>query len=284
MMMVKFSRFATMISVALVMAGLALAQAATVRGDHIAGTLAYAPQKDALYKSDDQALYRSADGGKQWTKVSLPPSRNDVRVTAVAVSPVAPGALYVAGRGVSVLKSIDAGKSWIRISEGLPSDDVIALAAHSTVADTVYAVLARGGIYRSEDGGKHWRMVDKGPQAQIRKLIHSDLEGSMQTGWLFAATDKGVFRSMDCFCGFRAAGDLPGSVSAITYDPKQPKELYAAVGRQVFSTTDGGENWHVAGSPGVDVEALAYSRPGGLYALRADGRVARSTDKGGRWE
>lgn len=275
-------RLATMVVAASLLAGLQIAPAAIAHADQIASALAYAPQTDTLYKSDGRALYRSDDGGKQWSRVPLP--ANSGRVTAIAVSPVGQGALYVAGRGVGVLKSVDAGNTWVPIGQGLPSDDVVALAAHSTSAETVYAVLRGKGIYRSEDGGQRWRMVDKGPEAQLHHLIHSGMEGSMQSGWLFAATDKGVYRAMDCFCGFRKAGTLPGPVSAVTYDPTQPKELYAATGKQVFATANGGEDWEPAGSPGGEVRALAHTRSGALYALLADGRVVRSTDKGRRWE
>jgi photosystem II stability/assembly factor-like uncharacterized protein len=270
--------------VAALVAGLQFAQAVTASADQIVHALAYAPQAEALYKTDGQGLYRSGSGGKEWTKVALPPPPKAGRVTAMAVSAVGQGALYVAGRGVGVLKSTDAGKSWVPIGQGLPSDDVIALAAHSSAADTVYAVLAGKGIYRSEDGGNRWRMVDKGPQAELRAFIHSGMEGSMQSGWLFAATDKGVYRAMDCFCGFRLAGTLPGPVSAVTFDPKQPKELYAAVGRDVFSTANGGEDWQAVASPAGEIGALVYSPSGVLYALLADGRVVRSTDKGRQWE
>lgn len=277
-------RLTAIVAVAALLAGILVAQAATAVAERGTGALAYAPQTGALYKSDGRALYRSDKSGKEWTKVPLPPSAKAGPVTAMAVSAVGQGALYVAGPGVGVLKSSDAGKSWVPIDEGLPSHDVIALAAHSTAADTVYAVLAGQGIYRSEDGGKRWRMVDKGPQGQLHHFIHSGMEGSMQSGWLFAATDNGVYRAMDCFCGFRVAGSLPGAVSAVTYDPKQPKELYAAVGKDVFSTANGGEEWQAAASPGGEISALAYSPSGVLYALLADGRVVRSSDKGRQWE
>jgi photosystem II stability/assembly factor-like uncharacterized protein len=148
----------------------------------------------------------------------------------------------------------------------------------------VYAVVAGQGIYRSENRGERWRNVDKGPRGQMRQLIHSGLEGSMQTGWLFAATDKGVYRAMDCFCGFRKAGNLPEAVAAVVHDPRQPKELFAVAGKQVFATADGGEQWQAAGSLGTEVRALAYSPSGVLYALLADGRVVRSKDKGRSWE
>jgi len=277
-------RLSSIVRTAALLAVVLVAQVASASAEPGAGALAYAPQTETLFKSDGQALYRSDSGGKEWAKVPLPPSAKAARVTAMAVSAVGQGALYVAGRGLGVLKSTDAGKNWVPIGQGLPRDDVIALSAHSSVADTVYAVLAGKGIYRTEDGGKRWRMVDKGPQAAMRSFIHSGMEGSMQSGWLFAATDKGVYRAMDCFCGFRLAGSLPGPVFAVTYDPKQPKELYAAVGKDVFITANGGEEWQKAASPGGDVGALAYSPTGVLYALLADGRVVHSKDKGKQWE
>lgn len=246
--------------------------------------MAYSQRTGALYKSDGRALYRSDDDGKQWRKVSLNPLPDGARITSVAVSAGVPEALYVAGPGLGVLKNADTGKSWIPIANGLPSRDVVALAAHSTAVETVYAMVTGRGIYRSEDGGARWRMVDKGPPARLRQFIHSNLAGSMQSGWIYAATDKGVYRAMDCFCGFRPAGTLPGSASAISYNPKQPTELYAAVGSQVFRTANGGESWQQAESPGGAVTALAHTPAGALYALLADGRVARSRNKGREWE
>src|SRR3546814_17764766 len=109
------------------------------------------------------------------------------------------------------------------------------------VPDTVYAVVAEQGIYRSEDGGAGWRMMEKGTEAEIQRIIHSNLEGSMQSGWLFAATDRGVYRTMDRFCGWRNAGDTRPVSSAIAYDPQQPMTLYAARGGQVVTTAHGGE-------------------------------------------
>lgn len=280
-------RLAGTVAAALVVAGLhvaAVGNGALAGSGDASGALAHAPQTAALYKSDGQALYRSADGGRRWTKLPLAGLPEDARITAVAVSAGAEGALHAAGPGAGVLKSVDAGKTWAPVGAGLPSRDVVAFAVHATLPDTLYAVIGGEGIYRSEDGGGSWHMVDKGPKAPIRRLIHADMEGSMQTGWLFAATDQGVYRAMDCFCGFRLAGGLSDAAAAIAYDPKQPAALYAAVGQQVLSTEDGGEAWRPAGSPGGEVRALAHAPTGELYALLADGRVMRSRDKGKQWE
>ena len=248
------------------------------------GALVYASQTGALYKSDGRALQRSDDGGGHWSDVSLPSSAKNGQLSSLAAAAGEQAALYAAGPGVGVLKSVDGGKTWASVDEGLPSRDVDIVAAHSTSADTVYAVLPGGDIYRSEAGGAQWRKVGAAPEGELRQLIHSDLEGSMQTGWLFAATDKGVYRSMDCFCGFRMAGESPGSISAVIYDPQQPMQLYAAAGRQVFGTGNGGEAWQPVGSPGGEIAAMAHSPSGVLYALLVDGRVVQSKDKGRTWE
>ena len=253
-------------------------------GPQTIGGLASDPQTGALYKAEGQALYRSDDGGEQWTRLPLALTDNDARITAVAVSAGRSVAIYLAGPGVGVLKSSDGGMSWDAVDQGLPHLNVIALATHSTLPETLYAVISGEGIFRSEDGGKSWRNVDKGPKALVRRIIHANMEGSMQTGWIFAATDQGVYRAMDCFCGFRPAGKLEGPVSAIAFDPKQPMKLSAAAGQEVFLTTNGGEDWQPVASPGGEVIALAYSQSGILYALLGDGRVVESADEGRRWE
>ena len=285
---VKLSRRLASVLVAASLASLEPAQAA---GEGVGtspaqagASLAYAAHTESLYKSDSRALYRSEDGGETWVEVTLPDSSDDGQIAAVAVSAAGQGALYVAGPAMGVLKSIDAGESWTRLDEGLPSLNVIALATHSTLPDTLYAVMAEEGIYRSEDGGKSWRMVDKGPQAPVRRIIHADMEGSMQTGFMFAATENGVYRAMDCFCGWRLAGNSPDNVSAIAFNPNEPAELYVASGQQIFRTTNGGEEWQPIESPGGEITTLFHSRAGVLYALLAGGQIVESRDKGGQWE
>src|SRR3546814_2559609 len=68
---------------------------------------------------------------RSWTKVPLATLPGGGRLAAVAVSAGEQSQLYVAGPGLGVLKSIDAGKSWSHVDRGLPSRDVIAFAAHS---------------------------------------------------------------------------------------------------------------------------------------------------------
>jgi hypothetical protein len=76
---------------------------------------------------------------------------------------------------------------------------VAAFAVHSFRPETVYAMIQGQGVYRTEDDGGRWQKMDNGPPAAVAGLAHSRLEGSMNTGWLYAATPDGPYLSMDCF-------------------------------------------------------------------------------------
>lgn len=273
-------------SVALLIALLFSAEAATrswadEQDGNVVG-LAYDPNTDGLLKAYAHALYRSTDQGKNWQKIAIA-ALKDGQISSFAVSPAGKGIMYIAGIGVGVKRSDDGGKSWADRSGGLASRDVIAVAAHTTQPDTAYAVVKDGGIYRGQDGGQSWRLMDRTSQEGLRELIHSNMAGSMQTGWLFAATSKGVRRAMDCFCLWQTAGKLGGQAYAVTYDPRKPKHLYAATEKGLFSSPDGGEDWTRMKTPTSDIVALAFSRSGALFAINATGDLYDSTDGGTTW-
>ena len=135
--------------------------------------------------------------------------------------------LYLAGPGLGIWRYDEASKRWQSLNDTLPDLGVTAIAAHATQPDTLYAYLGDGGMFRSRDGGAEWVKVDNGPREPVQAFLHSDMPGSMESGWLFAGTTRGVARSMDCFCFWGDAGELRGTVSAIDYDPWAPENVYA---------------------------------------------------------
>ena len=136
-------------------------------------------------------------------------------------------------------------------------------------------------MFRSRDGGIEWVKVDSGPREPVQAFLHSDMPGSMESGWLFAGTTRGVARSMDCFCFWGDAGDLRGTVSAIDYDPAAPENVYAVIEGQLHHSEDGGEAWTVLRVP-QPVTTLAFSPTQGLVVGTANGNLlARST--AGEW-
>ncbi len=244
---------AGVLAAALLLGAGAIRTAGANRQDAGVVALSYDRGTDTLLKAYARTLYRSGDGGQSWNSIAIPSSENG-QIAAVAASPAGKGVTYVVGTGLGVLRSEDGGKSWIARNEGLPSRDVIAVAAHTTQPETAYVVISGHGVYRSQDAGRSWRLMEPGSQGGIQQLVHSDMAGSMQTGWLFAATSKGIRRTMDCFCLW-----------------------------QVFRSNDGGESWIQTTSPNSNVVALAFAPSNILYAIDGKGVLFRSADDGGSW-
>ena len=237
----------------------------------------------SLIKAYPRAIYSSSNGGRDWKAISLPQAIERGRVVGVAIPAHGRGVLYIAGPGIGVLRSSDGGRTWVAKNAGLPTHEIVALTSHANQPKTLYVDVSGHGIFRSQDAGGHWRLMDAGPREKLRQLIHSDMPGSMQTGWFFAATTKGVARSMDCFCGWRDAGGVGHAMTAVAYDPQQPKRVYAATNAGFFVSADGGEQWSPQQAPGPEVSALLVTPMGTLYAAVGKGELFRSTDHGTSW-
>ncbi|HWW15823.1 MAG TPA: glycosyl hydrolase [Candidatus Dormibacteraeota bacterium] len=122
----------------------------------------------------DRGLYKSADGGKNW-KAVLTISEN-TGVVDVAVDLSNPDIVYAAayqrrrhvftlidgGPESGIYKSTDAGATWNKLKNGLPSVDMgrIGLAVSPADPNVVYATIeaadGKGGVFRSEDRGANW--------------------------------------------------------------------------------------------------------------------------------
>jgi len=148
--------------------------------------------------NDERGLYRTRDGGKSWTKLggSLPDD-GKTGCSDVKMDPENPKVLYAAfwerlrkpwrfdsgGPNGGIFKSTDGGDSWTKLTGGLPDGPTgkIGLAVYKRNPQIVMAIIEHGfrpnqrsdeedyrdmsqlgtGIYRSEDGGKSWRYVNR---------------------------------------------------------------------------------------------------------------------------
>jgi photosystem II stability/assembly factor-like uncharacterized protein len=122
----------------------------------------------------DRGLYKTDDGGRTWT-LALEISK-DTGVTSAEFDPGNPDILYAAayqrrrsvaafmggGPESGIYKSEDAGRTWRKLTVGLPKGDVgkIGLAVSPLDPRVVYATVEAGpdekGFYRSADRGESW--------------------------------------------------------------------------------------------------------------------------------
>ena len=168
--------------------------------------LAVDPRDGHLLKATSEGLFQSLDQGKSWQEMVLPTDLTGKGVSQVAIHKDQPDTIYIAGEQIGVWRSHDAGKTWDKVTHGLPSDTVTALALHSNGyprddSKSLFAWIEGVGIFQSHDEGNNWeRPPDNGPpNPNLLALAHSALPDSMNTGWLYAATPDGAYLSMDCF-------------------------------------------------------------------------------------
>lgn len=112
-----------------------------------------APQ--TLYALGSAYLFRSRDGGSNWTRVAIPENRS---LSAIAVDAVNPDIVYVGNTAYnstfnkacsSILRSEDGGQTWGAPGVGTPCEAVVqAIVVDRGVTDTVYAGLEGAGVYK----------------------------------------------------------------------------------------------------------------------------------------
>jgi len=102
----------------------------------------------------------------------------DGRISKAWISDVALDAensmvIYAATRGTGVLKSLDGGKSWQEINDGLPTPDIRCLGIDPRNANVLYAGTTNEGIVKTENGGKSWVRLEGYPLMTMSEIIDS---------------------------------------------------------------------------------------------------------------
>jgi photosystem II stability/assembly factor-like uncharacterized protein len=159
--------------------------AAILFDPHDTKTVYVAAQGPLWSAGGDRGLYKTNDAGKTWDKV-LNISEN-AGVTDVVMDPRDPEVLYAAsyqrrrhrwtmidgGPESAIYKSTDAGKSWDKLTNGLPGGDLgrIGIAISLVNPDVLYATVEaegdNGGIFRSTDRGATWEKRNSHVETQM---------------------------------------------------------------------------------------------------------------------
>ncbi len=125
----------------------------------------------------ERGLYKTIDGGITWEKI-LNISEN-TGINNVAIDPINPDVMYATseqrrrhvniriggGPESNVWKSTDAGKTWRKLTSGIPEEDkggmhvVVSPIDHNVVYLMVEAALEKGGFFRSKDQGESWEKM-----------------------------------------------------------------------------------------------------------------------------
>ena len=161
--------------------------------------------------------------------------------------------LYAGTIGQSVWRSIDIGKSWHRVSNGMfPEADIRAIVVHPTDSNILYAGTEKG-VVKTTDGGNNWEHLpsDMDSREVWSLAIHPTEADILFAGTcpsaFFKTTDAGkTWKQLDAELAEECEGvPIIPRVTTIIIDPEDHDTVYAGIeidGMRL--STDSGETWH----------------------------------------
>lgn len=218
-----------------------------------------------LYSENpERGLYKTTDGGKTWTK-SLEVKRKDgkyIGVVDMTMSPSDPNTIIAAaydkirrpwtfnegGEGSGLYKSTDAGKTWSKLSKGLPGGFLgrIGVAYAPGNSDVVYANIENVNIKGINDKERR-NMLEVG----IAPKRGQSTEGVQ----MYRSDDGGATWRMISPEGVDIGGAPSYYYQQVRVDPNDEDHVYV-IGIRIWETKDGGANWDTAFRFGGDNHAM----------------------------
>lgn len=260
-------------------------------------------------------VYKSADGGKNWTNMGLAGTRHIARIV---INPGDPNIVYVAAMGHlwgpneerGIYKTTDGGKTWQKVlyvdeNTGFadlamdPSDSLILYAAAYEYRRLPYHYKSGGpgsGLYKTTDGGRTWKKLTKDLPEGIMGRIGIDVSRSNPdvVYALIEHEDAGIWRSEDKGESWARTCDdetyqrvnfRPFYYSQIRVDPSDDKVVYVFSGGSYVSHDMGKKFRVISAGTHPDHHALWIDPNNPLHLIDGnDGGIDITYDGGKTWQ
>ncbi|MGH9543246.1 MAG: WD40/YVTN/BNR-like repeat-containing protein [Terriglobales bacterium] len=213
--------------------------------------------------SPDRGIYRSADGGRTWSKVlykdentggidlAFDPTNDHIVFAALWNTRRPPWNQYppTQGPGSGIYRSSDEGLTWTQISgHGLPDAPWgrvgIAVAAGG---NRVFALIAakEGGLFRSDDGGQAWKRVSADPRIDSRSWYFSGVYPDPRDPNVLYIADVALYRSINGGETFSVVKGSPGGddYHALWIDPNDSRRVILGSDQGAAISINGGHTW-----------------------------------------
>ena len=259
-------------------------------------------------------LYKSTDGGINWTKLGFDQSE---RIANIIVNPKNANEVYVGVLGAlwsdseerGVYKSMDGGITWDRILFDGPATGCADLAMDPNDSNTLYASMwefrrtawsfnsggAKSALYKSKDAGRTWKKIHNGfPNGKLGRLAIAVAPSNSNILYTVIEAEeqdrKGLYRSDDGGESWVQNNNdfgitvRPFYFSRLVIDPKNPDVIVKA-GLSGSISRDGGKTFKDLGDMHSDIHDLAFHiKDSDFMFAGTDGGVYRSWNGGTTFE
>lgn len=154
----------------------------------------------------------SNNGGNQWQSLAL----ENIEIHTLVANPMNERELLCATENEGIFQSMDKGKSWKTLNEGLPTQTIYTIVYEPQNPTVLYCGGHQSGICKSEDGGKTWQTLSNALSGKsIRKIVLHPQEPHLV---FVACLEGGLYRSEDSGQTFSCVGECNAQVWDIFLD------------------------------------------------------------------
>lgn len=222
-------------------------------------------------------ILKTTNAGESWSTVNT--KMQNYRMSDLSLPDE--NIIYTVGESGQVLKSDDAGASWLELSTNTREN----LHAVSFLnATTGYVTGSNGVILKTTDGGETWNKQ----VSPIDKDLYSVYFKDTNTGYIVTYD-----WSIDSCTVLLTTTDgglnwKKRSIGRISYPTKlvfvnQDTAFIAGSFGSILKTTDGGKHWTESWHQGNDYMDLFFTTENNGYAIGADGEISMTENCGKDW-
>jgi photosystem II stability/assembly factor-like uncharacterized protein len=217
--------------------------------------------------NEERGVFRSSDGGGTWEKVlyrdantgavdlAFDPSNPQTLYAVLWAARQAPweiGSSWTLSAANGLYKSADGGTTWRQVGAGLPgAQDAlgrIGIGTSPSEPGRLYAIVGAsrgGGLYRSDDAGEHWRLVNTDPRLWGRDGDFNEVKVDPKNADVVYVANIVTWKSADGGQTFTAFRGAPGGddYHRVWINPDDPRIILLAADQGAIITVNGGETW-----------------------------------------
>ena len=249
-----------------------------------------------VYAGTTEGLWKTADGGRTWTRMSNP----EIVVNDVLVDPRNSTRIMLATDRGGVLASDDGGRTLAPSNHGYTHRYVSAIVADRGDPDTIFVGVVNdrewGGVFSFRYGGKQWQQKSTGLGGRDVFALRQAANGA-----LIAGTNRGIFildrnnnawRQSNIAQGERSiAKSRSGRAATVLHSAADMRvndialtdgRWLAATSIGIFASSDAGKNW--AGGPVLGrQDFISIQVSGDLEVAATRSEVLVSKNAGTDW-
>ena len=245
---------------------------------------------DVFKSNAERGVFKTTDGGQTWRKVLFVSDR--VGAMDVELQPGNPNVVYAwmsrlerkpwtiisGAREGGFYKSSDGGEHFTKITTGLPNELIgkANLAVTAAKPDRIYALVEAkpgGGLYRSDDAGQTWTLVNSQGAIIQRPFYYVALGADPTNAEVVYAGAESFFKSTDGGKTFAIFRTPHGDNHDIWISPKDGQIMIQSNDGGANISTDGGRTWSTqSNQPTAEIYGVWVDKqfPYKLYGAQQD--------------